>query len=153
MKALAYLRGKGIFLTLFLVVIIALQVTNLVRQEKAPIRFAQEYIPINAAICQGQALHYENTLIVQERAPIVYIRSIARGHVSNEDEKHPTVQTDTNPQFFNVWSAQERTNTVTFTPTVTLAPGPYTLIVSASGLNSDRTGTAMYALEFTVNAC
>jgi hypothetical protein len=124
-----------------------------VRQEKAPIRFAQEYIPINAAICQGQALHYENTLIVQERAPIVYIRSIARGHVSNEDEKHPTVQTDTNPQFFNVWSAQERTNTVTFTPTVTLAPGPYTLIVSASGLNSDRTGTAMYALEFTVNAC
>lgn len=137
----------------FIIAIIALQIYALINVETPPVSFKDEIIPGEYSICRGSALHYKNTFVINHKSPVVYIRSVAKGFVTNPDVPHVTVQQDDKPLYFNVWEAQERVNTLVYTPTATLQPGQYTLIVSASGINSDYRGVAMYALMFTLRDC
>lgn len=142
-------------MVIFTIIILSLQIYALVNIETPPISFGYETIPGVFDICRGDALHYQNTFIIHRKAPIMYIRSVAEGHIGSDATtvKHITVQQDNAPLYFNVWEPQERINTLVFTPTATLPPGDYTLIVSASGINSDYKSVAMYKLEFTTHNC
>jgi hypothetical protein len=124
------------------IAIIGLQLYAFINVETPPVSFKDEIIPGEYSICRGSALHYKNTFVINHKSPVVYIRSVAKGFVTNPDVPH-----------FNVWEPQERVNTLVYTPTATLQPGQYTLIVSASGINSDYRGVAMYALMFTLRDC
>lgn len=135
------------------IAIIGLQLYAFINVETPPVSFKDEIIPGEYSICRGSALHYKNTFVINHKSPVVYIRSVAKGFVTNPDVPHVTVQQDDKPLYFNVWEPQERVNTLVYTPTATLQPGQYTLIVSASGVNSDYRGVAMYALMFTLRDC
>ena len=135
------------------IAIIGLQLYAFINVETPPVSFKDEITPGEYSICRGSALHYKNTFVINHKSPVVYIRSVAKGFVTNPDVPHVTVQQDDKPLYFNVWEPQERVNTLVYTPTATLQPGQYTLIVSASGINSDYRGVAMYALMFTLRDC
>lgn len=151
MKLSSTWRSLAIYI--FIIAVIALQLYAMIDVETPPISFTHDIIPGEFNICRGEALKYQNTFVIHHKSPIMYIRSIAKGFVTNPDVPHVTVRQDDKPLYFNVWEPQERVNTLVYTPTTTLEPGQYTLIVSASGVNSDFRGVAMYALMFTTRDC
>lgn len=114
MKTKLPFTWRSLAIYAFIIAVIALQIYAMINVETPPVSFKDEIIPGEYSICRGSALHYKNTFVINHKSPVVYIRSVAKGFVTNPDVPHVTVQQDDKPLYFNVWEPQERVNTLVY---------------------------------------